>query len=106
MTFRATIIFPLSVVKSVALGFTQIPRHTATQEIRNLESFAGIDVYADPKNGGSGQVKKTIDIRSDAGWVRLVHDNEEVVERDFQRVVELMPTMYRVSAAGDASSGG
>lgn len=69
------------------------------QEIRSLESFAGIDVYADPKNGGSGHVKKTIDIRSDAGWVRLVHDREEVVERDYRRVVELMPTMYRVSPA-------
>lgn len=56
-----------------------------------------MDVYADPKNGGSGQVKKTIDIRSDAGWVQLVHDREEVVERDYRRVVELMPTMYRVS---------
>ncbi|CAM9760437.1 unnamed protein product, partial [Ectocarpus fasciculatus] len=73
------------------------------EEIRNLESFAGIDVYADPKNGGSGHVKKTIDIRSDAGWVRLVHDKEEVVERDYRRVVELMPTMYKVS--GDSSVG-
>ncbi|CAM9099654.1 unnamed protein product [Scytosiphon promiscuus] len=68
------------------------------EEIRGLESFAGIDVYADPKNGGSGYVKKTIDIRSDAGWVRLVHDQEGVVERDYRRVVELMPTMFRVSA--------
>lgn len=62
-----------------------------------MESFAGIDVYADPARGGSGYVKKTIDIRSDAGWVRLVHDKSEVVERDYKRVVELMPTMYRVS---------
>ncbi|CAM9458146.1 unnamed protein product, partial [Hapterophycus canaliculatus] len=69
------------------------------EEIRGLESFAGIDVYADPKNGGSGHVKRTIDIRSDAGWVRLVHDREDVVERDYRRVVELMPTMFRVSAA-------
>ncbi|CAN0350744.1 unnamed protein product [Pylaiella littoralis] len=67
------------------------------EEIRKLESFVGMDVYADPKNGGSGQMKKTIDIRSDAGWVQLVHDREEVVERDYRRVVELMPTMYRVS---------
>ena len=64
-----------------------------------MESFAGIDVYADPGRGGSGHMKKTIDIRSDAGWVRLVHDNKEVVERDYRRVVELMPTMYEVSAA-------
>eukprot|EP00752_Nemacystus_decipiens_P001229 g1228.t1 len=75
------------------------------EEIRNLESFAGIDVYADPKNGGSGHVKKTIDIRSDAGWVRLVHDSEEVVERDYRRVVELMPTMYRVSGGSLSSTG-
>lgn len=62
-----------------------------------MESFMGIDVYADPAMGGSGHVKKTIDIRSDAGWVRLVHDRAEVVERDYRRVVELMPTMYKVS---------
>lgn len=75
------------------------------QEIRNLESFAGIDVYADPKNGGSGHLKKTIDIRSDAGWVQLVHDSEEVVESDYRRVVELMPTMYQVSGGGLSNCG-
>lgn len=62
-----------------------------------MESFAGIDVYADPAMAGSGIMKKTIDIRSDAGWVRLVHSTAEVVERDYRRVVELMPTMYKVS---------
>ncbi|CAM9125023.1 unnamed protein product [Laminaria digitata] len=67
------------------------------EEIRNMESFYGIDVYQDPARGGSGYVKKTIDIRSDAGWVRLVHDRAEVVERDYRRVVELMPTMYKIS---------
>lgn len=66
-----------------------------------MESFAGIDVYADPAMGGSGYVKKTIDIRSDAGWVRLVHDRAEVVERDYRRVVELMPTMYKVKVPED-----
>lgn len=62
-------------------------------------------MYPDPERGGTGWVKRTIDIRSDAGWVHLVHENPDVVERDFQRVVEFMPTMYRV---GDVqySSGG
>lgn len=79
-----------------------LPAVCPPQEIRNMESFAGIDVYFDPERGGSGYVKKTIDIRSDAGWVRLVHDQREVVERDYRRLVELMPTMYNVSeGSGD-----
>lgn len=62
-----------------------------------MESFVEIDVYADPARGGTGELKKTIDIRSDAGWVHLVHGNLDVLEQDYRRVVELMPTMYRVS---------
>lgn len=65
-----------------------------------MESFAGIDVYSDPARGGSGIMRKTIDIRSDAGWVRLVHEKPEIVERDFRRVVELMPTMFEVEMGG------
>lgn len=67
-----------------------------------MESFVGIDVYADPERGGTGQVKKTIDIRSDAGWVHLVHQDLDVLDRDYRRVVELMPTMLKVSQAVEA----
>lgn len=64
-----------------------------------MESFAGIDVYSDPGREGTGWVKRTVDIRSDAGWVHLVHESAEVIERDYARIVELMPTMFRVRAA-------
>lgn len=69
-----------------------------------MESFAGMDVYADPERGGTGEVKKTIDIRSDAGWVHLVHENLDVLDEDFKRVVQFMPTMYRVSSSEDGGS--
>ncbi|CAM9640912.1 unnamed protein product, partial [Choristocarpus tenellus] len=60
-------------------------------ELQSMESFAGIDVYPGFSTPG-GHVEPTIDIRSDAGWVRLVHESEEVVEKDYQRTVDLMPT--------------
>ncbi|CAM9721217.1 unnamed protein product [Discosporangium mesarthrocarpum] len=65
------------------------------EEIQKLESFAGLDVY--PKFSAAGSaVDFTIDIRSDAGWVHLVHEDEGVVDMDYQKLVGLMPTMFEV----------
>lgn len=64
--------------------------------IRSLRSFQAIDVYDKFAVGQS--VTPTIDIRSDAGWVRLCHADAAVVEQDYQFIVSAMPTMFEVAA--------
>eukprot|EP00953_Heterococcus_sp_UTEX-ZZ885_P025290 13748-Heterococcus_DN1.PRE.3 len=55
-----------------------------------------IDLYDKFEVGQS--VTPTIDIRSDAGWVRLCHTDAAVVEQDYQFIVNAMPTMFEVAA--------
>jgi hypothetical protein len=73
---------------------------TAVQHItaiKSLRSFQAIDVY--DKFAEGQVVTPTIDIRSDAGWVRLCHSDAAVVEQDYQFIVNAMPTMFEVAAA-------
>ena len=42
-------------------------------------------------------IAKTVDIRTDSGYVLLQHDDDAVVQRDFDRIVELQHTIYEVS---------
>jgi len=39
---------------------------------------------------------KTVDIRTDSGYVLLVHEDPEVLERDYRRILELQRTMFDV----------
>jgi hypothetical protein len=39
----------------------------------------------------------TIDIRTDAGWVQIVNDDKEAFQRDYERIVELMPELFIVA---------
>lgn len=70
-------------------------RHLATIEamdsVRELEVYAAFDV---------GEiVTPTIDIRSDAGYVLLVHEDPEVLERDYQTITAMQPEIVVVERA-------
>ena len=41
-------------------------------------------------------IEPTRDIRSDAGWVQLIHDDVQQVDQDYQQIVEWMPDMFQV----------
>jgi hypothetical protein len=44
-----------------------------------------------------GEILPTVDIKTDAGWVQLLHPNKDILERDYQRIVEeLMPILFEV----------
>jgi len=65
------------------------------EEIESLPSVMAMEVYPDFSLGN--KVEKTINIRSDSGWVHLINTDEEQFQRDYNRIVELMPLMFSVS---------
>lgn len=65
----------------------------ALNEIQRLESVLDMEVYSSFLEIG-GIISPTVDIRSDAGWVQLVNDDAEVFQDDYQRILDLMPTLF------------
>jgi hypothetical protein len=63
-------------------------------EINGLPSVYAMEVY-DYFEPGS-RIEKTVDIRSDSGWVHLINDDEDQFQEDYNRIVELMPEMFLV----------
>jgi hypothetical protein len=61
-------------------------------EIRALPSVHLLEV---PLAVGDVLVK-TVDIRTDAGYVILMHDDEEVLRSDYERILELQDTIFEV----------
>jgi biotin carboxylase len=64
-------------------------------EIAGLSSVFNMEVYDSFLSPGS-TIEPTVDIKTDAGWVQLVNDDDEVLERDYAEIVRLMPTMFQV----------
>jgi hypothetical protein len=75
---------------STTEGVISAARHL--DEIRALPSVHLLEV---PLAVGDVLVK-TVDIRTDAGYVILMHDDEEVLRADYERIVELQDTIFEV----------
>ena len=69
------------------------PNVAALQEIQEMSSVLDLEVYPSFLEAGE-EISPTIDIRTDAGWVQLINDDEEAFRRDYDRIVELMPTLF------------
>jgi len=69
-------------------------RHDVLEEIGSLPSVYAMEIYDHFEVGG--HIEKTIDIRSDSGWVHIINDDEEQFQHDYDRIVELMPLMFEV----------
>jgi len=65
------------------------------EEMGSLPSFFRGHVYEKFQKGGE-EIQPTIDIRSDAGWVQLIHEDLEQMQTDYRQIVEYMPTMFKV----------
>ena len=64
------------------------------EELENLESVQHYEIYPSFLEGN--KVSKTIDIRTDAGWVHLINDDCDQFWRDYNRIMELMKNMFVV----------
>eukprot|EP00590_Aulacoseira_subarctica_P008842 CAMPEP_0172429480 /NCGR_PEP_ID=MMETSP1064-20121228/50573_1 /TAXON_ID=202472 /ORGANISM="Aulacoseira subarctica , Strain CCAP 1002/5" /LENGTH=472 /DNA_ID=CAMNT_0013174897 /DNA_START=118 /DNA_END=1536 /DNA_ORIENTATION=- len=65
------------------------------ETIQELASFVTMEIY--PKFLPSSLVEKTIDIRSDAGWIHLINSDENQLQQDYDTITSLMPTMFITS---------
>jgi hypothetical protein len=70
----------------------------ALHEIEAMASVVDMEVYGEFLEVGR-RIRLTVDIKSDAGWIQLVHPDAEVFETDFRRIVELMPKLFEVESA-------
>ena len=68
----------------------------ALYEIQSMQSVFDLQVYPDFLEPGISVIEPTIDIKSDAGWIQMIHPNQEVFQRDYDRIMELMPTIFEV----------
>jgi hypothetical protein len=74
-----------------------VSRINHEEEIRSLPSF--VHMHLEPGIGDA--IVKTVNIRTDSGYVLLQHHDPEVVEADFRRVVELQSTIFEVEEVMD-----
>jgi hypothetical protein len=65
----------------------------ALNEIQAMESVLHLQVYPHFLEMGN-EILATIDIRTDAGWVQLINDDAQAFAKDYNRIVELMPTLF------------
>lgn len=69
----------------------------AIAEIEEMESVFAMEIYPSFLEVGS-PIIPTIDIRTDAGWVQIINDDREAFQRDYERIVELMPQLFIVDS--------
>ena len=71
----------------------------ALEEIEQMESVLAMELY--PHYTAIGEnIEKTVDIRTDSGWLHIMNDNPVNFKADYDRVVELMPHMFLVEEEG------
>lgn len=69
-------------------------RDDLLEEIQNMDSVCAMEIY---DNFAVGErIEKTVDIKSDSGWVHLINDDEDQFKKDYDRIVEIMPDMFDV----------
>eukprot|EP00980_Cylindrotheca_fusiformis_P025536 scaffold14008_cov124-Cylindrotheca_fusiformis.AAC.4 len=67
----------------------------ALMEIQKMDSVLDLEVYP-PFLDLGGTILPTVDIRSDAGWVQLVNPDSTQFQKDYDRIIELMPSLFEV----------
>ena len=76
-----------------ASGVLQDLRHLPALE--QLESLLHYEIYEPFRLPGT-EIEPTVDIRTDAGWAQLIHEDPEVLQKDYEAIVGWMPTMFEV----------
>lgn len=71
--------------------------HPILDRMMKLDSVYDAEVYEKFCTAGCYIASPTLDIRSDAGWVQLIHDDADVIERDYLQIVDWMPRMFQTS---------
>jgi hypothetical protein len=77
-------------------GILSHVNEAALYEIQGMDSVFDLEVYSQFLEPGR-EIVPTVDIKTDAGWVQLLHPNKDIFERDYHRIIEeLMPVLFDV----------
>jgi hypothetical protein len=77
-------------------GILRRVNEAALYEIQGMDSVWDLEVYHHFLEPGR-MILPTVDIKTDAGWVQLLHPHRGTLERDYQRIIEeLMPELFEV----------
>jgi len=68
----------------------------ALREIQNMDSTLDLEVYHSFLQLGN-RIEPTVDIKTDAGWIQMIHDDAESFVKNYYRIVSLMPTLFFVN---------
>jgi hypothetical protein len=68
----------------------------ALYEIQVMDSVLDLEVFSEFLEPGISMIEPTVDIKSDAGWIQLLHPDRETFQRDYERIMELMPTLFEI----------
>ena len=72
----------------------------AFREIEGMSSVLAMDLYPQYTTIGE-RIEKTVDIRTDSGWLHMMNDDPHQFKTDYDRIVDLMPHMFVVEEDGD-----
>lgn len=78
-------------------GLLKNVRHL--DDMSKLKSFLDGEVYESFLVPGE-EISPTVDIRSDAGWVQLVNEEKNGLDKDYEQIVNWMPDMFEVVEDG------
>ena len=87
-------------VNSAPTGKLASVNEDALREIQRMDSVIDLQVYGEFLDYGNF-ITPTVDIRTDCGWVQMLSVNEDSFQRDFDRIVELMPTLFVTEVVHD-----
>ena len=69
-------------------------------EIQKMESVIDLEVYSPFLEIGN-EICPTVDIRTDCGWVQLLNSDPEAFTRDYDRIIELMKSLFEVEESSE-----
>lgn len=67
----------------------------ALEEIEEMSSVLAMELYPQYTTIGE-HIEKTVDIRTDSGWLHIMNDDPNQFKSDYDRIVDLMPHMFAV----------
>jgi len=76
-------------------GIIEGIRQDLIEVIKELPSVAAMEVY--PHFSIGANIRKTVDITTDAGWIHLINDDKRQFQDDYEVILHLMPELFLVN---------
>ncbi|RYG66914.1 ATP-grasp domain-containing protein, partial [archaeon] len=97
---------PTGLYKQGRIAHLAVPRGGRVRGVRHLDYLQSLPsvqhvllAYAEGQ-----EVRETVDIQSDGGYVTMVHADTEVVQRDYEKVLQLQREVYDIQEEGGEGS--